>query len=102
MEKVSKFAGLNPSPFTMNLKITSRLWNMLGIVVCCLLPGLNFAETIQVDENLDAVAVTLSVEYYEDSSEALSIDDVLATSFDVNFIPHDRDLLHFGMMFVKI
>ena len=81
----------------MNSKITARLWNMLGIVVCCLLPGLNLADTIQVDESLDAVAVTLSVEYYEDGSEALSIDDVLAASFDVNFIPHDRDILHFGM-----
>ena len=55
------------------------------------------AQSIVVTQGADPVAVTTSVEFYEDSSEALTIDEVLAPSFDVNFIPYDRELLHFGM-----
>lgn len=57
----------------------------------------SFAQTIVVSDAVESVPVTLSVEYYEDSSEALTIEEVLAPSFDVNFIPHDRELLNFGI-----
>lgn len=81
----------------MPLSFTSCFQAALYAVACFLFTSLCSAQTIVVDENSDSVAVTLSVEYYEDSSEALTIDDVLAPSFDVNFIPHNRDLLNFGM-----
>ncbi len=54
-------------------------------------------QLITVDPSDDRLAITSHVEYYEDSSEALRIDDILAPNFGVNFIPHDRDILHFGI-----
>lgn len=70
---------------------------VLFFIVCILLSDLSAAQTIRVSEDVDSVAVTESVEYYEDISESLTIDDVLAPGFNVNFIPHDRDLLNFGI-----
>ena len=79
--------------------ITKPLQN-LSVWLLALLPGLGialpaFSQTIQMSENTDRIAIAEYVEYYEDSSEALTIDDVLAPNFSVNFIPHDRDILHF-------
>ena len=54
------------------------------------------AQTLSVDPAAGETAVTTFVEYYEDSSESLTIEEVTAANFDVNFIPHDRDILHFG------
>lgn len=39
----------------------------------------------------------MSVEYYEDRSEALTIDEVLSPQFSVNFLPNRSDILHFGI-----
>ena len=55
------------------------------------------AQTLSVDPAAGEIAVTTFVEYYEDSSESLTIEEVTAANFDVNFIPHDRDILHFGI-----
>ena len=56
-----------------------------------------FAQDIVVDPDIARVPIAEFVEYYEDASETLSIDEVLAPSFGVNFIPHSRDILHFGI-----
>ncbi|MCG8413237.1 MAG: sensor histidine kinase [Pseudomonadales bacterium] len=67
----------------------------LGLMMAC---GFSAqAQPVVVSSSAESVAITTSVEYYEDSSEALTIEEVLAPSFNVNFIPYDRDLLHFGM-----
>lgn len=55
------------------------------------------AQDIVVDADIPSLPMAEFVEYYEDASETLRIDDVLAPSFGVNFIPHDRDILHFGI-----
>lgn len=55
------------------------------------------AQTLQLSVDQQTVAVSNFIEYYEDASELLTIDDVLAENFDVNFIPYNRDLLNFGI-----
>lgn len=55
------------------------------------------AQTVVIDPDSDQQSIANSVEYYEDSSEALAIDDVLTSGFNVNFIPHSQDILHFGV-----
>ena len=55
------------------------------------------AQQIIIDPAIEKLAIAEFVEYYEDSSEALTIDDVLSPNFGVNFIPHDRELLNFGI-----
>jgi len=59
--------------------------------------GLSHADTVLVDRESDFLALANAVDYYEDSSESLAIDDVLAPNFGVNFIAHDTDILHFGI-----
>lgn len=54
-------------------------------------------DTVTVTNDTEYVALSDAVEFYEDSSDSLTIDDVLAENFSVNFIPHDRDILHFGL-----
>jgi two-component system, sensor histidine kinase LadS len=70
-----------------------------AVLLAAVLLGLNFsrADTAQVSEDSDFLALANSVEYYEDASELLTIDDVLAPNFSVNFIPHNLDILHFGV-----
>lgn len=58
---------------------------------------LSHAAPVLVDDESDFLAIANAVSYYEDSSESLSIDDVLAPNFGVNFIEHDADILHFGI-----
>ncbi|MEX0965568.1 MAG: 7TM diverse intracellular signaling domain-containing protein [Pseudohongiellaceae bacterium] len=59
--------------------------------------GFSQADSVLVDNESEFLAVASAVEFYEDGSEALTIDDVLAPNFSVNFIPHERDILHFGI-----
>jgi signal transduction histidine kinase/CheY-like chemotaxis protein len=59
--------------------------------------NLGHADTVLVDRETEFMALADAVDYYEDSSEALTIDDVLAPNFGVNFIAHDEDSLHFGI-----
>ncbi len=56
-----------------------------------------FAAEIAITPNVSELPISNQIEYYEDRSELLSIDDVLAPSFDVNFIPQRRDIVHFGL-----
>lgn len=50
-----------------------------------------------VDNDSDLFALANTIEYYEDGSESLTIDDALAENFAVNFIPRNGDILHFGI-----
>ncbi len=50
-----------------------------------------------VNKESEFLAIADAVDYYEDSSESLTIDDVLAPNFGVNFISHDDDILHFAI-----
>tara|TARA_B110000858_G_C17810153_1_gene480706 strand:+ start:268 stop:537 length:270 start_codon:yes stop_codon:yes gene_type:complete len=50
-----------------------------------------------MDRESDFLSLANTATYYEDSSESLTIDDVLAPNFGVNFIEHDADILHFGI-----
>lgn len=59
--------------------------------------NLGHADTVLVDRESEFLALAGAVDYYEDSTESLTINDVLATNFSVNFIPHDEDILHFGI-----
>lgn len=67
------------------------------ITATLLYAGSNFADTVLVDIDSDFLSLANAVDYYEDSSESLTIDDVLAPNFGINFIPHDEDILHFGI-----
>ena len=55
------------------------------------------AQEIVIPSSDQKVSIAEFVEYYEDSSETLTIDEVLAPNFSVNFIPYNRDILHFGI-----
>ena len=50
-----------------------------------------------VDRESAFLHIADAVDYYEDSSESLTIDDVVAPNFGVNFIAHDEDILNFGI-----
>jgi hypothetical protein len=66
----------------------------ISVLLCI---SLSHADTVLVDRQTEFLALADAVDYYEDSSEALTIDDVLAPNFGVNFIAHDEDSLHFGI-----
>jgi signal transduction histidine kinase/DNA-binding response OmpR family regulator len=59
--------------------------------------SLTFSQSITVLESDEPQSIARSIEYYEDKSEVLTIDDVLAPQFSVNFLPNSRDILHFGI-----
>lgn len=54
--------------------------------------SLAHADTVLVDNESDFFALANAVEYYEEGSESLTIDDVLAANFAVNFIPRRQTL----------
>ena len=60
-------------------------------------PAISQAQLITIDPAQERLSIAEYIEYYEDASEALTIEDVLSPNFSVNFIPHDRDLFHFGI-----
>lgn len=77
-------------------KIVMRLLTML--------PGLGLlfsasvlAQTIEVDPQNSRLSVAPYVEFYEDPSTSLTIEDMLDPGFAVNFLPHDNDILNFGI-----
>jgi signal transduction histidine kinase/DNA-binding NarL/FixJ family response regulator len=55
------------------------------------------AQTIKVSSQPGPQSIAANIEYYEDASESLSIEDVLSPNFSINFLPHNRDILHFGI-----
>jgi signal transduction histidine kinase/CheY-like chemotaxis protein len=55
------------------------------------------AQPVTVAPESDHQPLASFVDYYEDGSEALTIAEVSAADFAVNFIPHDNDILHFGI-----
>lgn len=54
-------------------------------------------QAVVISNDAERVSIADYLEYYEDGSEALTFEDVLAPNFSVNFIPYDRDILHFGI-----
>lgn len=79
-------------------KIRTIAWSYVALTLALLFRlGVAQADTVVVEEDSDYVALANAVEYYEDASESLTIDDVLAPSFGVNFLPHENDILHFGI-----
>jgi two-component system, sensor histidine kinase LadS len=78
---------------TLNLGFKKALL-AISVLLCM---SLIHADTVLVDRQTEFLALADAVDYYEDSSEALTIDDVLAPNFGVNFIAHDEDTLHFGI-----
>lgn len=78
----------------------------LSALLCCLFAGSHpqVAHAQAVPANAIAITeqdveqpIAAGIEYYEDGSELLTIADVLAPNFNVNFIPHQRDIVHFGL-----
>ena len=59
--------------------------------------SLSHASTVLVDSESEFLHIADAVDYYEDSSESLTIDDVVAPNFGVNFIAHNEDILNFGI-----
>tara|TARA_B100002003_G_scaffold251903_1_gene298740 strand:+ start:8617 stop:9018 length:402 start_codon:yes stop_codon:yes gene_type:complete len=59
--------------------------------------SVGYAQQIIINPDTKHVSIAANIEYYEDRSESLDIEDVLTPSFSVNFIPHDRELFHFGI-----
>lgn len=55
------------------------------------------AQQVAVDRSAERQAIAPFVEYYEDASESLGIEDLLAPGFDVNFLPYDRQIINFGL-----
>lgn len=55
------------------------------------------AQSIAITTEPGPQTVASNIEYYEDASESLSIEDVLSPGFSVNFLPHNRDIFHFGI-----
>ena len=52
---------------------------MCGLALLC---SFATAQSIEVSPGTETVAITNYVEYYEDSTEQLTIDDVLNTNFN--------------------
>lgn len=70
---------------------------LLLLCLCSCLASGAFAQDIKLDNTSDRIQLAEFFEYYEDSSETLTIQDILAPNFSVNFIPHERDILNFGV-----
>jgi|MEHZ01.6.fsa_nt_MEHZ011668077.1_6 hypothetical protein len=70
---------------------------VLLAIAALLCLNLSHADTVLVDRESEFLEIADAVDYYEDSSESLTIDDVLAPNFGVNFISHDDDILHFAI-----
>lgn len=79
------------------LKYSRLLCLTFAIIPILLASFPSNAQTIQVSGETGHQAIATNIEYYEDASELLTIEDVLSPSFSVNFLPHNRDILHFGI-----
>ena len=62
-----------------------------------LLSSPNIAQIIKISSEPRPQALAANIEYYEDAPESLSIEDALSPRFSVNFLPYNRDILHFGI-----
>lgn len=72
--------------------------NQFFLTLAALLLSVNAsAQTLQVDPDSQQVAVSPYIEYYEDTSTALEISDILAPGFAVNFLPVQVENLNFGV-----
>jgi signal transduction histidine kinase/DNA-binding response OmpR family regulator len=72
--------------------------NQFFLTLAALLLSVNVsAQTLQVDPDSQQVAVSPYIEYYEDTSTALDISDILSPGFAVNFLPVQVENLNFGV-----
>ncbi len=55
------------------------------------------SQPLQVDPDAERQAVAAFAEYYEDTSQMLTIDDVTDPGFAVNFIANRNDIINFGL-----
>jgi len=93
---------IQPDNLHRNSTVQRKIQNIgfkeaLLAIAALLCINLSHADTVLVDRESEFLALANSVDYYEDSSESLTIDDVLAENFGVNFIAHNADILHFGI-----
>jgi hypothetical protein len=95
--KSVKFAYYRRLSTVLNFQTLIRVRTLACLVLALGMASNAYPQDIVVRTDTDRLAIAEFVDYYEDASEALGIDDVLASDFRVNFIPHDRDILHFGM-----
>ncbi len=79
------------------LAIFRHALRILVAVISVAAASIAQSQSITVQDSEEPQSIANSVEYYEDNSEALTISDVLDSQFSVNFIPHNRNILHFGM-----
>jgi signal transduction histidine kinase/CheY-like chemotaxis protein len=81
----------------LNKTPLKNLYSLLLLLSAALSSSVSTAQQITIDPDADHVLIAAGIEYYEDRSESLDIEDVLTPSFSVNFIPHDGELFHFGI-----
>lgn len=97
-----------PDVLTLPKHRNSGFYSALSLpaLLCCLLSAVQpevahaqaiLADAIAITDQAAEQPLAADIEYYEDGSELLTISDVLAPNFNVNFIPHQRDIVHFGL-----
>lgn len=84
-------------PRSKLLECSKLVISAVAFVLLLLLSSPNIAQPIKISSEPGPQAVAANIEYYEDASESLSIADVLSPGFSVNFLPYNRDILHFGI-----
>jgi signal transduction histidine kinase/DNA-binding response OmpR family regulator len=84
-------------PRSKLLECSKLLSSALAAIFLLLLSSPNIAQTIKINSEPGPQSLAANIEYYEDASESLSIEDVLSPRFSVNFLPYRRDILHFGI-----
>lgn len=84
----------------MDETIVSESVKLKSCIVACLLllmSSLANSQPLAVQPDNDLTLVAPHIEFYEDPSTSLTIDDMLDPAFAVNFLPYDADLLNFGI-----
>lgn len=79
----------------MKARLTLIKYFLAGIAL--LLSSALHAQSLLVDPESQQAAVAPYIEYYEDPSTALSIEDMLDPAFAVNFLPYRNENLNFGV-----
>ncbi len=82
---------------TTSKQILSAVTSWILAIGLLLASTNSHAQSLLLEPATERVAIASSFEIYEDSSESLTIAEVTAPNFNVNFIPHERDILHFGI-----
>jgi signal transduction histidine kinase/DNA-binding NarL/FixJ family response regulator len=81
----------------LHAKCSKLIGFACAMTTLLLLSSPSAAQTTKVSNQPGPQSIAANIEYYEDASESLTIEDVLSPNFSVNFLPHNRDILHFGI-----